>query len=107
MSKFKILNISKKPTISTGQFKSNTNVMALQIWKNPADIFSNCAGFHFKYDQIPLNPEVKKMKLQVCEVSQHQRHRDIIASKIFWETLDKKINLEKPWYQPGNWKLTE
>ena len=76
-------------------------------WKTPADIFTNCAGFHFKYEQIPLNPEVKKMKLIVCEVSQHQRHRDIVASKIFWEALDKKINLDKPWYQPGNWKLTE
>jgi len=73
-------------------------------WKSPADIFANCCGFHLKYEQIPIHPEVKKMKVQVCELSQHQRHRDIVASKVFWETLDKSINIDKPWYQPGNFK---
>ena len=74
-------------------------------WKTPAEIFAKCTGFHMKYDHVPVNPGVLNMKVKVCELSQNQRHRDVVASKIFWETLDRHISIDKPWYQPGNWKL--
>ena len=70
-------------------------------WKTPAEIFAKCTGFHIKYDHVPVNPGVLKMKVNL-RASQSQRHRDIVASKIFWETLDRHISIDKPWYQPEN-----
>ena len=74
------------------------------FWKTPAEIFNNVAGFHFNEAGMPLKKEVAKLKVSVIEVSKTKRHRDAIAAKAFWDTLDASINHRKPWYTPGVWE---
>ena len=76
-------------------------------WKTPAEIFSNAVGFHFNFEGKPVVSGVKALKVAIINVHETSRHRDSMAVKTWWETLDALINIKRPWYSPGVWNLED
>ncbi|XP_040215746.1 parafibromin [Rana temporaria] len=56
---------------------------------SPVDIFAKIRGFHLKYDEVRLDPNVQKWDVTLLELSYHKRHLDRPVFLKFWETLDR------------------
>uniref|UniRef100_A0A6I8SHN5 Parafibromin n=1 Tax=Xenopus tropicalis TaxID=8364 RepID=A0A6I8SHN5_XENTR len=56
---------------------------------SPVDIFAKIKGFHLKYDEVRLDPNVQKWDVTLLELSYHKRHLDRPVFLKFWETLDR------------------
>ena len=51
-----------------------------------------CA-FHLKYDEMRLDTNVGRWAVNVIELSRTKRHLDRAALMVFWEHLDKYVDL--------------
>ncbi|XP_041480918.1 parafibromin-like [Lytechinus variegatus] len=56
---------------------------------NPVDIFARIRGFHLKFDEFKIDPNVKKWNVHIMEISRSKRHLDKARLLNFWEVLDK------------------
>ncbi|XP_033642899.1 parafibromin-like isoform X1 [Asterias rubens] len=56
---------------------------------SPVDIFARIRGFHIKFTEMKLDPNVKKWNLQVLDISRQKRHLDRASLLKFWEILDR------------------
>ncbi|CAH8834178.1 unnamed protein product [Trichobilharzia szidati] len=65
------------------------------ISSDPAVIFSQIKGFHLKYTNMPLDPNVAKWNVRVIDLDQ-RRHLDKANFQQIWEQLDKHIARNKP-----------
>ena len=63
---------------------------------SPTEIFTKIRGFHVKYDDIKLDPNVKKWDVEVLTISRNKRHMDRACVLKFWEVLDKFMVKNKP-----------
>ncbi|XP_072176223.1 parafibromin-like [Diadema setosum] len=63
---------------------------------NPVDIFARIRGFHLKYDEFKVDPNVKKWNVHIMDISRSKRHLDKARLLKFWEVLDKYMVKEKP-----------
>ncbi|XP_001176791.2 parafibromin [Strongylocentrotus purpuratus] len=62
---------------------------------NPVDIFARIRGFHLKYDNLKIDPNVKKWNVHVMDLSRSKRHLDKARLLNFWEVLDKYMVKDK------------
>ncbi|CAH8478256.1 unnamed protein product [Schistosoma mattheei] len=65
------------------------------ISSDPAVIFSQIKGFHLKYTNMPLDPNVAKWNVRVIDLDQ-RRHLDKANFQQIWDQLDKHIARNKP-----------
>ncbi|CAH8465071.1 unnamed protein product [Heterobilharzia americana] len=65
------------------------------ISSDPAVIFSQIKGFHLKYTNMPLDPNVAKWNVRVIDLDQ-RRHLDKANFQQIWEQLDRHIARNKP-----------
>ncbi|XP_018649416.1 LOW QUALITY PROTEIN: putative hyperparathyroidism homolog [Schistosoma mansoni] len=65
------------------------------ISSDPAVIFSQVKGFHLKYTNMPLDPNVAKWNVRVIDLDQ-RRHLDKANFQQIWDQLDKHIARNKP-----------
>ncbi|XP_038063550.1 parafibromin-like [Patiria miniata] len=56
---------------------------------SPVDIFARIRGFHIQYEEMKLDPNIKKWNVHVLLVSRTKRHLDRASLLKFWEILDK------------------
>eukprot|EP01137_Pigoraptor_chileana_P022710 Opistho-2@87903 len=57
-------------------------------WENPVDIFANVKGFHLKFEDAPVDPNIKKWDVSILTINRTKRHLDAPAAMKFWEILD-------------------
>ncbi|KAM7538457.1 hypothetical protein Aperf_G00000066248 [Anoplocephala perfoliata] len=62
---------------------------------DPAVIFSVVKGFHIKYANMPLDPNVAKWNVQVLNLDR-RRHLDKVSFQGVWDQLEKFISKNKP-----------
>ncbi|KAH9283560.1 Parafibromin [Echinococcus granulosus] len=62
---------------------------------DPAVIFSVVKGFHIKYANMPLDPNVAKWNVHVINLDR-RRHLDKVNFQSVWDQLDKFIAKNKP-----------
>uniref|UniRef100_A0A5K3FS84 CDC73_C domain-containing protein n=1 Tax=Mesocestoides corti TaxID=53468 RepID=A0A5K3FS84_MESCO len=65
------------------------------IGSDPAVIFSIVKGFHIKYANMPLDPNVAKWNVHVINLDR-RRHLDKVNFQSVWDQLDKFIAKNKP-----------
>uniref|UniRef100_A0A7E4WE24 CDC73_C domain-containing protein n=1 Tax=Panagrellus redivivus TaxID=6233 RepID=A0A7E4WE24_PANRE len=58
---------------------------------NPTDIFSHVLGFHMKYDDIKLDPNVAKWSVEVVQLSKNKRHLDKSLFIRLWQKIEQFI----------------
>ena len=46
-------------------------------------------GYHVKFDELKLDPNISKWDVHVLQISKTRRHLDKASVLRFWETLDK------------------
>ncbi|KAK3757491.1 hypothetical protein RRG08_050374 [Elysia crispata] len=63
---------------------------------NPVEIFSKVRAFHLKWNELPLDNNVKKWSVHVMSLDRHRRHLDRAALQQFWEQLDRHMIKNKP-----------
>ncbi|XP_077986293.1 parafibromin-like [Glandiceps talaboti] len=56
---------------------------------SPVDIFARIKAFHMRYDDIPLDSNVKKWDVHVLNIARNKRHLDRAILQKFWEIMDK------------------
>ncbi|GFR65363.1 parafibromin-like [Elysia marginata] len=61
---------------------------------NPVEIFSKVRAFHLKWNELPLDNNVKKWSVHVMSLDRHRRHLDRAALQQFWEQLDRLVPKE-------------
>ncbi len=48
-------------------------------------------AFHLKFEEMKLEPNIKKWDVQVLQISRNKRHLDKANILHFWETLDRWV----------------
>ena len=46
-------------------------------------------GYHVKFDELKLDPNISKWDVHVLQISKTRRHLDKASVLRFWDTLDK------------------
>lgn len=63
---------------------------------NPVDIFSRIKAYHLKWQELPLDANIKKWSVHVLNLDHHKRHLDRATLNQFWEILDRHMAKNKP-----------
>lgn len=57
--------------------------------KDLVSLFSNVRGFYMKYNDVPVEENVKRWNVKILEVHRHKRHLDKTVQKEFWAEVEK------------------
>eukprot|EP00794_Sanderia_malayensis_P008628 gene8628-9560_t len=63
---------------------------------SPVQIFTKIKGFHIKFDDMKVDPNVKKWDVEVLTINRNRRHMDRACVLKFWEVLEKFMQKHKP-----------
>ncbi|KAL4219028.1 accessory factor associated with RNA polymerase II [Mactra antiquata] len=63
---------------------------------NPTDIFSKIKAFHLKWQELPVDNNVKKWNVTMVNLDRNRRHLDRASIQVVWEVLDKYMAKVKP-----------
>lgn len=58
-----------------------------KIGEDPVSILSRIPGFHFRFKEDPLNPNIEVWNVRILEISKTHRHLDQSAIYDFWNIL--------------------
>ena len=55
--------------------------------ENPSTILQKVKGYYMKYNNNPMNKNIKKWNVQILEISRNKRHFDVSIHNKFWSSL--------------------
>lgn len=65
-------------------------------YPTPIEIFTHMRGFHLKYSDDRLEPNVQAWDVCVLQIDRSQRFKDCAAHHKFWEALDTFVDKKLP-----------
>ena len=60
--------------------------------ENPSTILQKVKGYYMKYNNNPVNKNIKKWNVQILEISRNKRHFDISIQNKFWSSLSEFLS---------------
>ena len=58
---------------------------------NNNDLYFSVKAFHLKWQELPLDANVKKWSVHILSLDRQRRHLDRATLNMFWEVLDKYV----------------
>ena len=55
------------------------------------DLYFSVKAFHLKWQELPLDANVKKWSVHILSLDRQRRHLDRATLNMFWEVLDKYV----------------
>ena len=62
----------------------------------PTTIFSHVCGFHLKFEDAKLDPNVAKWSVEVLQLSKQKRHLDKAIFIRLWQKIEQFVIRNKP-----------
>jgi RNA pol II accessory factor, Cdc73 family, C-terminal len=66
-------------------------------WSNPVELFQRVLGVHLMLDNDKVTVNVQSWSCKVLKINQFKRHLDAGAANVFWDLVQKYLQLNKPW----------
>ena len=60
--------------------------------ENPSTISQKVKGYYMKYNNNPVNKNIKKWNVQILEISRNKRHFDVSIQNKFWSSLSEFLS---------------
>ena len=60
--------------------------------ENPSTILQKVKGYYMKYNNNPVNKNIKKWNVQILEISRNKRHFDVSIQNKFWSSLSEFLS---------------
>ena len=60
--------------------------------ENPSTILQKVKGYYMKYNNNPINKNIKKWNVQILEISRNKRHFDVSIQNKFWSSLSEFLS---------------
>ena len=60
--------------------------------ENPSTILQKVKGYYMKYNNNPVNKNIKKWNVQTLEISRNKRHLDVSIQNKFWSSLSEFLS---------------